>query len=32
MLLTAVVLDDKSLRTGDLDKVVRVLLRSDSLI
>jgi hypothetical protein len=32
MLLTAVVLDDKSLRVGDPDKVVRVLLRCDSLI
>jgi len=32
VLLTAVVPDNKSLRTGDLDKVVWVLLRSDSLI
>jgi len=32
VLLTAVVPDDKSLRIGDLDKVMRVLLRCDSLI
>lgn len=32
MLLTAVLPDDKSLRVGDLDEVVWVLLRRDPLI
>ena len=31
VVLAAVLLDDKSLRVGDLDKVVWVLLRRDSL-
>jgi hypothetical protein len=31
VLLTAVMLDDESLRVSDLDKVVRVLLRCDPL-
>lgn len=32
MLLTTVMLNDKSLRVGDLDKVVRVLFRGDPII
>ena len=32
VLFTAVMLDDKSLRVGDLDKVVRVLLGRDALM
>ena len=31
-MLTAVMLDDKGLRVGNLDKVVWVLLRRDSLM
>jgi hypothetical protein len=32
VLLTAVLLDDKGLRVGNLDKVVRVLLRCDASV